>query len=182
MKRFLENLLIVVSVALCVLIAYQWKRESGYREDIEALTKSGKEKDVQIAGLQSTGQKLERQVDALLNQNTNLFTTVKDQEAQLKRLQRDLKKFEFDNENLKERVTNLLEVVEERTAKLVEQQKRINEVITDRNEMVKERNEMVEKSNDIIKKYNDLVAQFDKYQKDAQAAISNAVNNARPAK
>src|SRR5262245_7794730 len=103
MKAFLQNLLIFFSLALCVLIAFQWVRETSSQKKMQKLTDTIHDKSEAIQNLQQTVKRDEAEIQRLDGLKNQLTEIVKSNNVEIAQLSRDLKKVEAENEkNMKQ--------------------------------------------------------------------------------
>ncbi len=153
MKTFLQNLLITFALALCVLIAIQWHRESNLRDEADKLAEAAR-KDQQAmeslrADLKRTSDELAR-VEAVRKQLAEAGSSSR---IELERITRELKRAETELQRLAR------ELAPHKTALL-----QANENITTQNETLKnlagERDAAVAKFNQLVEDHNALVKQW----------------------
>lgn len=157
MKTFLQNLLITFALALCVLIAIQWHRESKLREEADKLAEAAR-KDQQTlevlrADLKRTSTELARG-DAMRKQLAESSTSSR---AELDRTVDELKRGESELQRISRELAS-------HKAALTQ----ANENITAQNETMKrlanERNDAVAKFNRLVGEHNVLVKQWNEQQ------------------
>ncbi|SRR6266511_2325375 len=170
MKKFLENLLIVIALGLCGLCIWQWVREAELRKEAEDLSKAlYKEKEV-VQNLEGHLKRSEAEVMRLDKIKTDLTETIKTNRQEILALTKLTEKLEKEVENQKAQIDVYKDAIEKANANITKQ----NETITKQNETLKqladERNASVDKYNQLVNQYNDLVKQFEKFQQDVQKA------------
>lgn len=171
MKKFQQNLFVVLAVALCGLCAYQWLQQSQQRNAIETLNHLVFQKNSDIQYATNSIAALNQQVDQL---DTSL-TTVKAaaaanaalvlfQKAQITRLQ-------FAAEELTNQVTQYQQAVDTLEARLKEayagidrQNGAISNLVAQRDGFVQKYNDSVKDRNDVVAKYNELAKRVEKLQ------------------
>jgi chromosome segregation ATPase len=171
MKNFQQNLLIVLTLALCGLCVYQWYAQTVQRTEIQTLNQMVYDRD------------------ATIQSDTNSFVTMNAQIARMDASLSDLKadaatneqlaasekaqifQLQFENGNLTNEVEQYKAAVDQLTGKLkdayagIEQQNEtITNLVSQRNDLVQKYNDEVKDRNDVVSKYNDLVKQMGKSQ------------------
>ena len=170
MKKFQENLLIVIALSLCGLCIYQWVREADLRKEAETLSKTLYEKKELIQNLEGQLKRSEAEVLRLDKLKTEMTEIIKTNRQEILTLTKYTEKLEKEIENHKAQIEVYKDAVEKVNASITKQ----NEDIRKQNELLKqlseERNASVEKYNQVVTQYNDLVKQFEKFQQDVQKA------------
>ena len=174
MRTFLINLMIALSLGLCVLIWFQWVREGRSQSQIQALTDTRQNLKEQIQGLEATAKNNQDEIvrldelKKLLQEQlkTNATYTVsllnsndflrKDLEARVKQV--DAYKAAFDEANAAIKRQN--DDVERQNKEM----KRLSE----------ERNEIAQKYNKAVTDFNELADKWNKLNADLAAAATNA--------
>jgi chromosome segregation ATPase len=171
MKNFLQNLLLVLALALCGLCAWQWYDQAKQRDSIETLDRLVHDRNATIQGCTNTIATLNHQVNqmdtrltevkAAAATNDQTIAAQKDQIAQLK----------FDYQTATNEIAQYRAAVDTLEAKLKDayagigkQNEAITNLIAQRNEMVKKFNDEVKDRNDVVAKYNELADQVKKLQ------------------
>jgi chromosome segregation ATPase len=170
MKKFQENLLIVIALGLCGLCVWQWVREAGLRHRTESLSKELYAKKELIQTLEGQLKRSEADVLRLDQLKTDLTATIKTNRHEIVSLTKLSEKLEKEIETQKAQMDVYKDAIEKANANIQTQ----NENIKKQNEMLKdlaaERNASVEKYNQVVTQYNDLVKQFEKFQEDVKKA------------
>jgi len=153
MRNFLTNLLIAVSLCLCVLIWFQWVREGRTRHKLQALTDTVHDRDETIQGIRGTVKRYEAEISRLDGLKNQLTATVRSNRQEIVSLTGDLDKTKTDLERQTRQVEAYKDALD-----------RANESINKQNEDVKRQNEemkkMAEERNEIVAKYNKVVGDF----------------------
>src|SRR5258705_6680840 len=103
MKTFLQNLLIFFALGLCILIAFQWVRETTLHRKLQENADTIHQKSEMIQNLQQTVKRDEAEIQRLDTLKNQLTETVKSNNVEIVQLSKDLKKVEAENEkNLKQ--------------------------------------------------------------------------------
>jgi uncharacterized coiled-coil DUF342 family protein len=171
MKNIQMNLLVVLSMGLCGLCAWQWyvqtqlhnegqvlqqkifKRDS----DIQGYTNSIKNMDSEIAGLST-------RINELKQENTTNQYTAAQQKIEIFRLQ-------FYSDAMSNQVVQyqsnivLLETrLKEASAGIVKQNEAISNLVSERDDVIKKCNDSIKSQRELAAKYNDLVDRYNKLQ------------------
>jgi chromosome segregation ATPase len=175
MKNFLQNLLILLALCLCALIAFQWDRETKLQQDKQRLTDTIHDKLEAIQSLQGQLKRTEDEVKRLDKLKNELTEMGKSNRVEIVELKRDLEKANADIE----RNAKQIDVYRTALDKANESIKKQNEDIKTQNEEMKkladERNETVVKFNKVVEEFNDLAKKWN----DQQSSLS--ATNAPPA-
>jgi chromosome segregation ATPase len=178
MKKFLENLLMVVALGLCGLCVYQWLREANLRTRMEDQSKEIFQRKEAIQNLEATLRRTEGEVERLESLRVQLNETIKTNKQEILTLTKYSERLEKEIEGNKAQIQNYKEAIEQANDSIRRQNDTITKQNQDMKDLAAERNAGVEKYNEVVKQYNDLVKQFEKYQQDAQKAIAQATNAA----
>jgi len=171
MKKFQQNLFVVLAVALCGLSAYQWLQQSQQRNAIDTLNHLvfQKNSDIQFAtnSIATLNQQVE-QMDAALTavkaDDTTNAALVLSQKAEITRLQ-------FLGAGLTNQIIQYQQAVDTLETRLKEayagidrQNGAISNLVAQRDEFVQKYNDSVKDRNDVVAKYNELAKQVEKLQ------------------
>lgn len=159
MKTFLQNLLITFALALCVLVAVQWHRESKLRGNQEKLEEAERKNHTSLESLRvemkRTSDELAR-VEVLRKQLSESGNTIR---SELERTTEELKRIQAELQR------NARELATHKTALT-----QANDNITVQNETLKkladERNDAVAKFNTLVEEHNALVKQWNAQQEE----------------
>jgi chromosome segregation ATPase len=171
MKKFQQNLFVVLAAALCSLCAYQWFQQSLQRNEIETLNRLvfQKNSDIQFAtnSIANLNQQMEQLDTSLTAAKADAATNAAialDQKAEITRLQ-------FVGEGLTNQITQYQQAVDTLEARLKEayagidrQNAAITNLVAERDQFVGKYNDSVKDRNDIVSKYNELAKQVQKLQ------------------
>jgi peptidoglycan hydrolase CwlO-like protein len=171
MKNFQQNLLIVLALALCVLCACQWYRQTLEHVQTASLARLVHDKDVAIQDDTNQLANLNHQVDQMDARLTELKDTVKTNEEIVLAQKRDISRLQFTGAVLTNQIaeyTNAVATLEGRLKDAYDGVKKQNDAIqtltAQRDEFVQKLNDSVKERNDIVAKYNELAAQYEKLQ------------------
>ena len=166
MKNFLQNLLILFALSLCVLIAFQWVRETHLRANVQSLTDTVHDKTEAILNLQATIRRDEEEIKRLDGIKNQLTQTVKSNDVQIASLTKDLDKVKSDLEKQERQSEAYKTALDKANENIIRQ----NEDIKSQNEQLKklaeERNEAVVKFNKMVTNFNELAQKWNKLQED----------------
>jgi chromosome segregation ATPase len=174
MKKFLSNLLIFFSLALCGLIAFQWVREAHLRAKIQSLTDTIHDKSETIQSLQGQLKKSEAGVTRLDKLKSELTETVKSNRVEIAGLKKDVEKADKEIEKQSIQIDNYKAALETANASIKKQQEDIKKQNEDLKKLVEERNATVAKFNKLADEYNDLVNKWNKQQEEISKGATNA--------
>lgn len=153
MRNILTNLLIAVSLGLCVLIWFQWVREGHSRQTIQKLTDTIHDKDEALQNLQGVVRQTQAEVARLEQRKNELTALVASNRLEIAQLTRDLDRANTELEQKARQLEAYKDALE-----------RANESIRKQNEDIKRQNEdlkqLGEERNEIVSKYNKIVAEF----------------------
>lgn len=171
MKKFQENLLVVVALSLCGLCIYQWRGQTIQRNEIESLNRVVFEKSAAIQDYTNSIRTMDQQIAAMSVQMGDLRSNLKSNELLLANQRTEINKLQTAAEGLTNEVAQYKAAVGSLEAKLKEaydgikkQNDALQEVVTQRDEFVKKYNDSVKERNDIVAKYNELAGQVEKLQ------------------
>ncbi|HWY30633.1 MAG TPA: hypothetical protein VNX46_07775 [Candidatus Acidoferrum sp.] len=171
MKKFQQNLFVVLAVALCGLSAYQWLQQSQQRNAIDTLNHLvfQKNSDIQFAtnSIATLNQQVE-QMDAALTavkaDDATNAAIVLFQKAEITRLQ-------FVGAGLTNQIIQYQQAVDTLETRLKEayagidrQNGAISNLVAQRDEFVQKYNDSIKDRNDVVAKYNELAKQVEKLQ------------------
>jgi chromosome segregation ATPase len=171
MKKFQQNLFVVLAVALCGLCAYQWLQQSQQRNAIDTLNRLvfQKNSDIQyatnsIATLNQQIEQMDAKLTAVKADDATNAALVLSQKAEITRLQ-------FVGTGLTNQITQYQQAVDTLETKLKEayagidrQNGAISNLVAQRDELVQKYNDSVKDRNDVVAKYNELAKQVEKLQ------------------
>ncbi len=171
MKKFQQNLFVVLAVALCALCAYQWLQQSQQRNAIDTLNHLvfQKNSDIQFAtnSIATLNQQIE-QMDAT-------FTAVKADDATNAALalsqKAEITRLQFVGAGLTNQIVQYQQAVDTLETRLKEayagidrQNGAISNLVAQRDEFVQKYNDSVKDRNEVVTKYNELAKQVEKLQ------------------
>lgn len=169
MKRFLVNLLICVSLALCGFLAVQWYREARLRADLQDLALSLEKKSQAAAELEGTIQALQREIQRLDALKVELTESVATNRLEIVQLTSALKIATGEAEALQRQFHACKATIETANRNLEMQNATIRKQNEELHRLAGERNEFVGKYNQLIEQYNQLVKDFNRLQEQVPA-------------
>lgn len=182
MKKWLPNLLLVLSVILCALIAIQWVREARLRGllqakqvDVEARDKKLGEVEGRLKLLEVELKRLDGLKAELTEQNKKSLGETSGLQRELAEAERKLRSVEAANAAYKKALDDANANIKKQNAAVQGQNEQIqkqNEAVKKQNGVIeqlngevqrlaKERNEVVEKYNQLVKDYEALVKRLE---------------------
>lgn len=182
MKKWLPNLLLVLSVILCTLIAIQWVREARLRGllqakqvEVEARDKKLGELDGRLKLLEVELKRLDGLKAELTEQNKKSIGETSGLQRELAEAERKLRSAEAANAAYKKALDDANANIKKQNAAVQGQNEQIqkqNEAVKKQNGVIeqlngevqrlaKERNEVVEKYNQLVKDYEVLVKRLE---------------------
>ena len=178
MKNPLQNLLLFLSLCLCVLIAFQWHRETKLRQDVQNLTNTVQDKLENIQNQQAALKGAYEEIKRLDGLRIGLTETVKSNQTQIALGMKELEKSDQEVEKgLKqiEAYKGALQQSEKNNKTLVENEKTLKESLK---QFSTEYGKLVANYTNTVAKYEELAKQWNA----AQAAAAAAATNAPPKK
>jgi len=169
-KKFQENLLIVIALSLCGLCIWQWVREAELRKQAEDFSKELYKKKELIQTLEGQLKRSEAEVLRLDKLKTEMTATIKTNRQEILTLTKYSEKLEKEVESQKAQIDVYKDAIEKANASIQKQNEDIKKQNETLKELAAERNAGVEKYNQLVTQYNDLVKQFEKFQQDVQKA------------
>jgi chromosome segregation ATPase len=171
MKKFQQNLFVVLAVTLCGLCAYQWLQQSQQRNAIDTLNHLvfQKNSDIQyatnsIATLNQQVEQMDATLSAVKADDATNAALVLSQKSEITRLQ-------FLGAGLTNQIIQCQQAVDTLETRLKEayagidrQNGAISNLVAQRDEFVKKYNDSVKDRNDVVTKYNELAKQIEKLQ------------------
>ena len=180
MRTFLVNLMIALSLGLCVLIWFQWVREGRSQASLQALTDEQQNLKERIQGLEANVTTSQAEIVRLDELKKQLQEQVKTNAAYSISLLNTNDLLRRDVEMRVKQVAAYKEAIEEANAAI----KRQNEDVERQNKEMKrlsdERNEIAEKFNKAVTDFNELAEKWNKLNSDLAAAAG--ATNAPPKK
>jgi chromosome segregation ATPase len=180
MKNFLQNLLIFLSFCLCVLIAFQWTRETQLRKDVQGLTDTIHDRSESIQALEHNLKQTSDEVKRLDDIKTKLTQTLKSNDVQLLSLNKEVDKTKGELDRCQAQVDAYKVAVERANDNIKAQNENIKKQNEEMLRLAEERNVVVSNFNKVAKDYNELADRWNKQQEELAAiAATNAAATAK---
>ncbi len=177
MKNPLQLLLMFLAFCLCVLVAFQWHRETRLRQEVQTLTNTVQNKLEIIQNQQAAQKHADEEIKRLDGLKIELTELVKSNRTEIARLMKDQEKSDQEIE----RGLKQVEVYKGALQKANDSIKIQNDSVKTQNESIKTQNDnlkkLAEEHSELVAKYNKVVADFNDLAKkwnDAQAAVAAA--------
>ena len=171
MKKFQQNLFVVLAVALCGLCAYQWLQQSQQRNAIDTLNHLvfQKNSDIQyatnsIATLNQQVEQMDATLTAVKADDATNVAMVLSQKAEITHLQFAGEELTNQVIQYQQAVDTLKTTLKEAYAGIDRQNGAISNLVAQRDEFVQKYNDSVKDRNDVVAKYNELAKQVEKLQ------------------
>ena len=174
MKALLQNLLILFSLALCGLIAFQWVRETELRKTVQSLTDTVHDKMEAIQNLQASVKRDETEIQRLDGLKNQLTQTIKSNDVRISNLTRDLEKATSDIERAEKQIEVYKGALQTANDNIKKQNDDIKKQNEEMKQLAEDRNEVVKKFNKMASDYNDLAAKWNKQQEELAKQATNA--------
>jgi chromosome segregation ATPase len=175
MKNFQQNLLIILTLALCTLCAFQWYEQTIQRNEITTLNGMVYEKNVAIRDATNSIATLNYQIEQMDERMTEIKVAAATNEQMVVSQKAEIAQLQFTGANLTNEIAQYKTAVDSLESKLKEayaginqQNETITNLITQRDDFVKKYNDSVKDRNDVVAKYNDLAKQIQKQQGDSK--------------
>lgn len=182
MNKFLPNLLLVFSMALCGMCVWQWVREGKLTSEKINLHQQIYTNKVVIQGHEANIKKLHSDVDRLEKVRAELNDTIKTNTTTIKALegladkltketqvqQETIETYKGALETANERITSQNEDIKKQNDLIKEVAQQRDDKVGELNKMVEEYNKMVKDYNKVVEDMDKLVAQFQEYQKQVE--------------
>ncbi|MGZ4961393.1 MAG: hypothetical protein ACXWKG_15205 [Limisphaerales bacterium] len=167
MKRLLTNLLIVLALALCGLVAVQWVREAQLRQQLQAVSDSLHDKSEvlghvrdQLKHSEDEIQRLEKvRIDLSEQAKTNAFLTL-DLRKQLDQARADTERQTLSADNYKAALEHANQNVTKQNRDIEKQNDDLKKLAQERNDIVTRYNKLAKDFDDLTKKWNDQQAEL----------------------
>lgn len=180
MKRFLPNLLILFSLILCGLIAFQWVREAKVRAELKGLKDDLHSKMESVQALEGSVKDRNTEISRLEALRKDLEETAKSNRLEIVSILKKADKFEQDADGLriqvqsyKDAVTTANDRLRKQNDDIVRQNADIRKLIADRGAILTNYNELAAKHADLVKQWNQQQQEIAKAN-EAQAAAAAA--------
>jgi septal ring factor EnvC (AmiA/AmiB activator) len=169
LKKLLTNLLLVLALALCGLVAVQWVRETRLRQQLQAALDSVQGKSESVAALQDQLKRSEEQVQRVEKLRTELAQQLQTNSATTLTLRKDLDRIRTEAEQNKKALENYKSALERANQNIKQQNQDISKQNEQLNSVAAERNAMAAKYNKLAKDFDDLAKRWNEQQKELAA-------------
>jgi chromosome segregation ATPase len=178
MKYVLQNLLICFALALCGLVAVQWIRETGLRQQLKSLDNATRTQRETVQNLESKIRGNEAEIVRLDSLKNELNAMVKSNRLEVSRLTSELEKATVENGRSLAQLQAHQQALQTANENLTRQNEEISKQNARINALIQERNDLVIKFNSLTTNYSALVERWNKQQADlARAATNTAPRN-----
>jgi len=150
MKNVLQNLLIVFSLGLCLLLAFQWHREGVLRRELQQSDKTAQGVGETLESLRSDVSRLEAEIARVDTLRKQLSSNATAGEAEVVRLTEEL----HEADQLAAQVESLKTALEKANATIKSQDEALQRLGEERNELAERYNELAEEYNDLVNRWN----------------------------
>jgi DNA repair exonuclease SbcCD ATPase subunit len=174
MRTFLVNLMIALSLGLCVLIWFQWVREGRSQASIQTLTDGQQNLKEQIQGLEANVKSSQAEIVRLDELKKQFQEQVKTNVAYTISLVNTNDLLRRDLEVRIKQVAAYKEAIEEANAAIKRQNEDVEKQNAELERLSEERNEIAQKYNKAVTDFNDLAEKWNKLNADLAAAATNA--------
>ncbi len=176
MKNLLQNLLVVLSLCLCAMCAWQWYVQAQLHvqgdalqqtvlkqaEEIQSNTNRIKSMDSEISGLSTRVEELIKRLDATIISNKSLESEVWTLHGTAGVLSNEIDQY-------KEIVDKMNAKLESAAEGIKKQNEAIKTIAAERDTAINKANDTMKDRNAIVEKYNALVEKWNKLQTNAPA-------------
>jgi chromosome segregation ATPase len=171
MKNLLQNLLIVLALALCGLCAWQWFVETRLHQEGESLQETLSQRESEIQGYTNSLKNMDAEIAGLSTRINELKRAAQTNEETAAAQKREILRLNTLSEGMSNEIVQYKDIVDKLEARL----KEASEGITKQNDAIKklaaERDAAIQKYNGSVKernalagKYNSLVERWNKLQ------------------
>ena len=183
MRTFLVNLMIALSLGLCVLIWFQWLREGRSQATIQSLTDTQQNLKEQMQGVEANLKNSQAEIVRLDELKKLLQEQVKTNAAYAISLLNSNDVLRREVETRGKQVTAYKEAFDEANAAIKRQNADVERQNVEMKRLSDERNEIAQKYNKAVSDFNELADKWNKLNADLAAAATNsAAQPPKPAK
>ena len=175
MKNFQQNLLILITLSLCLLCAYQWHDQTRQREVVDGLNKLLSQKLASIQEYTNSIHTMDVEIAQMDGHLGELQATLKTNEQLIVSQKREITRLDLVNQSLTNQLAQYANAVSEYQSKLKEafeaiqkQNDALKQLVKERDDFVQKLNDSVKDRNQVVSQYNQLVEQVSKMQKGKQ--------------
>ena len=168
MKNFLQNLLIVVALALCALCAWQWYGQTVQRATIQALNQMVYDRNAAIRGYTNSLAALNTRVNDLDTRMMEIKAAAATNEQLVVSQKAQIEQLQFENVNDTNEIAQYKVALDMLESKLKDayagidrQNQTMTNLLSERDDLVQKYDALATNRNDIVLKYNALVKQME---------------------
>jgi len=147
MRNLLQTLLIVFALALSVLVAFQWHRESGLRQQVQALTDELQKQRRAAVTLSNAVAQANAELVHLNGLKSEFNDVVKSNWEEIARLK--------TGQANPEQADGYKKALDTANARIAAQNDELRKLAADHNEVVLRFNKMADEYNELVKKWNE---------------------------
>lgn len=166
LKQFLTNLLIVLALALCALVAVQWVRESRLRQQLQNVLDSVQGKNQSMADLQEQLKRSEEHVQRIEKLRGELAQQLETNSATTLTLRNELDRLRTEAAQSKLSLANYKTMLERANQSIKQQNQDISQQNEELKSLATERNELAAKYNKLAKDFDELAKRWNEQQKE----------------
>jgi len=164
MKSFLQNLLIVISLLLCVVIAFQGHNQARRLKELQDKQDTIYQQTERIRDLDGVVKSRNEEIQRLESIKATLTDMVKSNRVEITRLREDLDKADTEIARNIKQIADYKGALEQANENIKEQNASIKEQNEQMAKLAEERNEFVTKYNKLAADFNDLVNKWNAQQ------------------
>jgi chromosome segregation ATPase len=155
MKNFLQNLLMVLSLCLCVLVALQWHREAALRKELQKLSDGLHDEREATAGLQKRLRIAEDEVNRLGASRSEVMQMSESNRLELGALKKQLEEAGAELDHLREQTASYKSALQQANERINEQNVRLQKLADERNDAVLKYKKLVDEYTNLVKIWNE---------------------------
>lgn len=171
MKNFLQNLLMVLALALCGLCAWQWYVQTRLHLQGETLQQKIFSQAAAIQGYTNSISNMDAEISGLSTRVNELKQTAMTNEQAASEQKREILRLRSSSEMMSNEIVQYKNIVDKMEAKLneasegiVKQNDAIKRLVAERDAAIQKYNDSIKDRNALAEKYNDLVVRYNKLQ------------------
>lgn len=159
MKNFQQNLMVLLSLCLCGLSAFQWVRESRLQQKFKTLAGEVPVKAAAIQTIEGQLKRAKTEIERLDKLKTELTATINSNRAEILRLTAELERSQKQVEADKTAIIRANESIQTQNNTTTKQNELMKKLAAERNEAVEKFNKLAADYNELAKKWNELQEQ-----------------------
>jgi chromosome segregation ATPase len=171
MKNLLQNLLVLLSLGLCALCAWQWYVQTQLHIQGETLQKTIFKQAAEIQGYTNSIKNMDAEIAGLSTRVNQLKQSAMTNEQAALEQKREIIRLNKSSEVLSNEIGQYKVIVDKLEAKLKEaadgiekQNESFKKLVAERDEAIQKYNDSIKERNALAEKYNNLVERFNKLQ------------------